>query len=126
MNSTTAALTGGTELVALFSDGTHETVKVRQLPVRLLPKYLEAQNDEPAMVALFVDRPAEWVDCLSLKSFVAILEEGERMNADDFFAWFGRMVRRAERLVPGSSGELGKAKASPSPIGSPSARSAAV
>ncbi len=109
MDSKTETLLGGRTMVAAFNDGTSETVQVRQLPIRLLPQYLAAIDDEPKLVELLCDKPSGWSDNLRLDSHAAILAAGEEVNSESFFAWLRRRVSRQERLAPGSSGELGKA-----------------
>lgn len=101
-------LNGGSNLTAHYKDGTCETVKVRQLPIRLLPDYLKTVDDECARLELLCDKPAGWSDKLTQESHVDLLTAGEGLNNDSFFAWLRRRVQRQERLVPGSSGELGK------------------
>ena len=115
MDSKTETLLGGRMMVAAYVDGTTETVKVRQLPIRLLPQYLAAIDDEPKLVELLCDKPAGWSDNLRLESHEAILAAGEELNSESFFAWLRRRVSRQERLVPGSSGELGRQLLSTSP-----------
>jgi len=119
-------LLGGRQMAAAFRDGTTEVVNVRQLPVRLLPKYLATIDEEAERIELLTDKPAGWADKLTPASHLELLEAGEELNAEDFFAWLRRKVQRQERLAPGSSGELGKAVLSASPTGSQSARSAVV
>ena len=113
-------------MAAAFRDGTTEVVNVRQLPVRLLPKYLATIDEEAERIELLTDKPSGWADKLTPASHLELLEAGEELNAEDFFAWLRRKVQRQERLAPGSSGELGKAVLSASPTGSQSARSAVV
>lgn len=113
-------------MVAYTIDRKTEIVFLRQLPVRLLPQYLATIDDEAARLELLADKPAGWADKLTSDSHVELLEVGEGLNTDSFSAWLRRRVQRQERLVPGSSGELGKQLLSASPIGSPNARSAAV
>lgn len=113
-------------MVAYTTDGKQEIVFLRQLPVRILPQYLATIDDEAGRLELIADKPAGWADKLTVDSHVELLEVGEGLNSDSFSAWLRRRVQRQERLVPGSSGELGKQLLSASPTGSLSARSAAV
>jgi len=103
-----ATLLGGVDLTVKKLDGTTEAVKVRQLPVRLLQTYLLKLDDEAAAVELFCDKPEGWSDTLTIESFTAVVTEGERLNSETFFAWLQRRIARQERLVPNSTGEVGK------------------
>lgn len=112
-------LMGGTEMTVEKLDGTTETVKVRQLPVRLLQSYLLKLDDEAAAIELFCDKPEGWADTLTIASCAAIVTKGEELNSESFFAWLQRRVARQERLVPNSTGEVGKTVLSISPTSSP-------
>lgn len=108
MDAKMTTLLGGSEMTVQKLDGTTETVKVRQLPVRLLQTYLTKLDDEAGMVELFCNKAEGWADELTLESYTAILEKGESLNAESFFAWLQRRVARQEKLVPNSTGEVGK------------------
>ncbi len=112
-------LLGGTEISAARLDGTTETVKVRQLPVRLLQTYLLKLDDEAAAIELFCDKPEGWADGLTLEAHTALITEGERLNKETFFGWLQRRIARQESLVPNSTGEAGKAVLSHSLTGLP-------
>lgn len=119
MDNKMATLMGGTETTVEKLDGTSETVKVRQLPVRLLQSYLLKLDDEAAAIELFCDKPEGWADTLTIASCAAVVTEGEKLNSESFFAWLQRRVARQERLVPNSTGEVGKTVLSLSPTSSP-------
>lgn len=104
-----ATLLGGAEIPCHFTNGPAAIVRVRQLPVRLMPRYLEALDDEPAFVELLCDKPAGWADTLTIESHEAILAEGERLNREAFFSWLVRRADRQERMAPGSTDERTKA-----------------
>jgi len=108
MTDSMDTITGGRDITARLTNGTIEAVRLRQLPVRLLPKYLETIDDEPARIELVADKPKGWADGLTLASHEELLAASEALNSDTFFAWLRRRVERQERLAPGSSGELGK------------------
>jgi len=108
MTDSMDTITGGREIVARLTDGTAEKVTLRQLPICLLPKYLETIDDEPARIELVADKMKGWADKLTVESHVELLAASEALNSDTFFAWLRRRVERQERLAPGSSGELGK------------------
>lgn len=119
MDNKITTLMGGSEMTAQKLDGTSETVKVRQLPVRLLQSYLLKLDDEAAAIELFCDKPEGWADTLTIESCAAIVTKGEELNSESFFAWLQRRVARQERLVPNSTGEVGKTVLSISPTSSP-------
>lgn len=103
---TKQVLINGKSQEVKFVDGTAETVTVRRLPVKCFPAYLAGFEDEVATVALFTDKPVEWVERLSLDSFQAIIEEGERLNLDSLQAFSERRRARCEKLIPGFNAEL--------------------
>lgn len=117
MTDSIVTIAGGRTITARFTDGTTAEVFLRQVPIRLLPKYLAALDDEPALLELVADKPAGWADNLTVESHVELVAASEALNSDTFFAWLTRRVKRQESLAPGSSGELGKALLSGSKIG---------
>lgn len=100
--SQSAAVLGGQEIVINRIDGVSEKVFVRQLPFRLFPALMSAMDDEPAMVELFTDRAKGWSDTLSPESFEAVVETGEKVNADFFGRWKARKLNRMQSLVEAS------------------------
>lgn len=123
---TIETLAGGKTVRAHLTNGTTEAVFVKQLPIRKLPDYLAKQDDEAGLIELACEKPAGWVDNLTVESHEALIEAVEAMNNVPFFAWLRRKVRRAERLAPGSTGEQGKAMLLALPDGSRNAQSDAV
>lgn len=92
-------LIGSVERIVTKPDGATETVRIRQLPIRLLPQYLASLDDEPRMVELLCDKPSGWSDSLSPADFEGIIEEGERLNSDFFSRWLERKKKR-EQFLP--------------------------
>ena len=93
---------GGNEFVAEFNDGSKQTVKVRQLPIRKMEAYLECQQDEIKMIELVVpDLKPDQIDLLKPESHEALVAEIEKVNADFFSRWFSRLQSRVERVAPG-------------------------
>jgi len=97
----TETLMGGITYVATKTDGTSETVTIRQLPIKLFPELLSHLENESAMAELFCARSQGWADTLTPDSFEHIVTEGERLNNDFFLRWVQRRVARQERLLPG-------------------------
>lgn len=91
-------LLGGADVAVIFRDGTSETIKVRQLPIRLFQMYLAAIDQEARQVELYCDKPEKWSDTLTNESFELIIEEGERINRDFFSRWKVRREKRQELL----------------------------
>lgn len=94
-------LIGGTEITVTKIDGSVEVVKVIQVPIKLFPKYAEALEDEPKLVALITGKDQAWVDSLTHESFEAVISTGEALNKDFFGRWLQRRLERQERMFPG-------------------------
>jgi len=92
---------GGAEIEITYRDGGKETVKVRQIPVRHMDKYLLAIDNEPVAVELFCGKPAGWSDSLTEESFNAIAEKGQDINLPFFGPWLRRRMKRIEVMKPG-------------------------
>lgn len=99
-------LLGGGDLVVKLADGATETVRIRQVPVRLADRYMACVSDEAGMVELLTGKPAAWVDNLTRESHEAIIAEGDRINSDFFERVLRRRLAWMERLAPGSVGNL--------------------
>ncbi len=67
---------GGVTVEALFRDGTKEEVKVRQLPIESIDRWVLLQGDEVALVELYCDREDK-VRAANLESANAL---GARLN----------------------------------------------
>lgn len=93
-------LRGGQHVAVTLSDGTTETVLVRQLPVKDFEAWLAALDDEPRVVALLCERDACWVELLTNESIEAIVTTGERLNRGFFERWLQRRTARKEWLAP--------------------------
>lgn len=99
-------LLGASVLKVNTLDGRSLDVRIRQLPVRDMPKYLAAQDDEPAMIELVCELDSKVVDALTQDSHAALIAEIERVNCDFFVRWAQRQKARGDRLkaqfgVPG-------------------------
>lgn len=92
-------LFGAINLQVTLLNGKEEVVIVRQIPIRLMPQYQSALNNEPRMVELLCDKPEGWSDTIAIRSFEQIVIEGERINADFFGRWRERQKAR-ENLIP--------------------------
>lgn len=99
-------INGGTDLEVTLLDGSTETVKVRQLPIKSMESYLHSFADESKVVGLFTDKSEEWAAQLTPASHTAIMEKGEEINRPFFVAWYQRRMARIELLNPGFSKNL--------------------
>ena len=93
-------LNGGVEIVVEHLTGEKETIKVRQIPLRLMPRYGMAQGDEGKLAELFVNKDEAWVDGITQESQEQIVEIGDRLNIDPFFRWSQRRLDNQTRLAP--------------------------
>lgn len=125
MSNDLTILKGGQEHLARLRDGTRENVTVRLLAVREFDKWLATIDDEAGRIELVTGKDKGWADGLTPDSHRDLLALAERLNESDFFGWLRRRAERQERLLPGSSGELGRVLLSASLTGSPSAPSVA-
>src|SRR3954463_9053153 len=64
-NTNLSTLLGGVDYSATKLDGSTETVRIRQLPIKQFPTYLTVLEDEPKMVELLCDKPEGWSDSLT-------------------------------------------------------------
>ncbi len=95
-------LLGEAEFTATKRDGTSEPIKIKQLPVRSLPAYRMALNNEVELVKLLCDKSDIFVNDINHESFERIVEIGEELNRDFFGRWLARQKKR-EDVLPKSS-----------------------
>jgi hypothetical protein len=95
-----STITGGTAMVVTKLNGETENVRVRQLPVNLLPEMLTVFQNEPALVELYCERPAGWAATLSRDSYEAVVEKGQAENGSFFARWLARHLAKTELIVP--------------------------
>jgi hypothetical protein len=89
---------GGANVPVTLLDGSTQAIFVRQLPVKLYPKLLEAMQDELKHIDLLCDK-AGLAETLAPEGHEAILNAGEKLNADFFSRWLARKQKR-ESLLP--------------------------
>lgn len=88
-------------LELILQDGTRETVEVRELPMREMPNYLAAFDDEVTQAALFGGKDEAWALQLTAQSHYDLMLKGEALNRPNLDPWFRRRMRRIELLNPG-------------------------
>ena len=98
--STLTIVNGGVEITVRHLDNTEERIKVRQLPLRHMAAYGEAQGNEARLCELFTGKDAEWVDSLSTASQEEVVSLGDRLNADFFLRWADRRMAANQKLRP--------------------------
>ena len=101
MTDKTTTLFGFTEVSVKLLDGTTRPVQVRQLPVRQMHAYLQAQDNEARMIELACQLDSATVDLLAPESHEQLIAKIEEVNADFFSRWVARLKDRTERLLPG-------------------------
>lgn len=92
---------GGVEVEVKYLDDRTERVKVRQLAVKSMDRYLEVFGNEAEAIALFCERDQAWVESLTPESFDAIIEKIEELNLPLFRNWYRRLMARSEIMNPG-------------------------
>lgn len=116
----TETLFGGAEMTVKLLNGATKTVRVRQLPVREMRAFLQAQDDEARMIELACKLDAATVDALAPKSHEALIAAVEKVNADFFGRWLDRLKQRTEKLMPGAAAVRRESLiSSPSPASKP-------
>ena len=93
-------INGGVEVTVTHLDDTEETIKVRQVPLRHMSEYGNAQGDEGKIIEIVTNKPAEWVDSLTQESQELLIETGEQLNLDPFYRWTKRRLTANNRLEP--------------------------
>jgi hypothetical protein len=85
---------GGVEIeVSYQQNGTKEMVKVRQIPISQLQKFLLVMGDEAQSIELYCDKPKGWSDTLTIESANAIADKGQELNTPFLRAWWRRQAR---------------------------------
>ena len=117
MNNELKTFIGCEELEIQKRDGTTQAVFVRELPIRLIPKFLQLQDDESALVELYCDQEPGWADSLTIASHEAVHEKGGALNFPVLERWIERKQRSVAQLQPALAplqALLGSAPSSPS------------
>lgn len=100
MSDTNIILLGGTNIDVSFRDGHSERVLVRELPIRLLPKFMELQDKEDQLSELYCDKPEGWDDTLLPESHERIIQTGGDLNFPILDRWVARKVAAVGKLTP--------------------------
>jgi hypothetical protein len=65
-----------------------EEIFVRRIPICDMDGLGKAWGKPKAEVAIYTDRPADWVARLSEDSFIAVMNKGRQLNFTSFQTWF--------------------------------------
>lgn len=76
----------GTRFEVVQKNGKRDVVTIRQLTLRQIREYMEAERAEDAArcAELLAGKPAGWSDVLTVESATALILEGLRVNASPF------------------------------------------
>lgn len=82
--------------------GTTERVKVRQVPLPLIPPYANAIifHDEATAIEIYCGKDPGWAETLSLESVNAVADKGLEINLDFLGAWLKRQAKTKEIQTP--------------------------
>ncbi len=99
-------LLGGTEIAVQKTDGSNETVKVLQLPIKLFPRLRACMQDEGLQVELYCGKEKGWSDSLTPESHEKVITTGEAINRDFFLRWVERLKTREAYLPKADPTEI--------------------
>lgn len=74
------ALFGSKQITVTFFGGQTETVAVKAVPLRDLPKLFDLFDNETGRISLYTGKAPEWVEALSGQSLSDLLEVGDVGN----------------------------------------------
>lgn len=92
---------GGEEIEIKYQDGSTQTIKVRELPIKKLDEFLQKIGDEDACIELYANQSSGWAATLSRESWEEVLDLGESLNLDFFMRRAKARIERQEKLMPG-------------------------
>lgn len=84
-----------------LADGSADTVRMRELPVKLFEQAGEVMMNELQFVELVAAKPRGWAETLTPESLTQVAEAAEEVNGN-FFAYSARRLKKLERLAPGA------------------------
>jgi hypothetical protein len=121
-------IAGGEEIEIQRKDGSKETVKVRQIPISKIQEYVLSigTGQQAKLIALYCNKPGDWVDALDNASALAIARKGRELNGPFAVAWleegkeWGKLFTPDGQAAanPDHSVSRSSAKSSPSNTGS--------
>jgi len=99
LSSTTIAL-GGEPLTVEHIDGQQETLTIPLLKIAQYPQFLQHLDNETELVAWITHKDTTWVDHLTPKSFLDIIEKTLDLNFTQARRWAEHRTILAETLLP--------------------------
>lgn len=105
-SSHAATLFAGLTAAVVHEDGSTETVKVRQLPLRTYETAMQLLNDEFAITAFCVERTTDkgpltadknWILTLQPESYSELVSKSEHVNKSGFFVYAARQTEKQRR-----------------------------
>lgn len=97
---------GGVDMQVEYKNGNKETVKVRQVQATKINDFAQRLGDEAFLVAMYCDKPLEWVDTLTYESLAAVADKGLEINLPFFKTWFLRRAKWTDVTAVGSIADL--------------------
>jgi len=94
---------GGTEIEITHDDGRKETVKVRQIKLKLMGQMALAQDDDARLLELYAGQEPGWSDTVTTEDQMRLLEEGNRLNFPNFHRWLTLRVDTLQKLGPSAA-----------------------
>src|SRR5258708_2936531 len=88
-------IAGGIEMEVTHTDGSKEPVKVRQIAISKLQQYMLAiaTSDTANEIALYCDKPKDWIDTLDPLSALALADKGQEINVPFANAWLRHQAK---------------------------------
>ncbi len=99
-------IAGGVDMEVTHTDGSKETVKVRQVPATKISEFASRLGDESYSISVYCDKPVKWVDTLNFDSMNAVADKGMEINLPFLNAWFRRRAKWSEVTNQGALAEL--------------------
>jgi len=90
----------GTELEVTLQTGHKDKVQIKLLPITAMPKYLEALDDDTAMIQLATGKSKTYAEGLSFDSALELLDKIEEVNGPNAERWADRKMKRVEKYLP--------------------------
>lgn len=84
-------LAGGVELPVELRDGSTQTVKVQQLSIRNLEKWVNLMGREPEQVELCCSQDEGWADSVVTTDYEKLVDLMERLNRPTLDRWMVRV-----------------------------------
>jgi hypothetical protein len=91
-----AKLAGDEDFTARLRAGGTVDVRIRQVAIREIEKFLNLLDDEAAMVEFLCGQPSPWADSLEIESHEKIIERGFALNHPTCERFIQRKMERTK------------------------------